>query len=114
LTAVTGGVPLSEWTNARTREEIVAILRDARVPVSGVEDLADHQTGAVTSGQWATFDLPSGITAKAIHEPITWNGERLPLRRSPLWMEHTYDVLVDELGLEPERFAELLDQRVLW
>ena len=43
-----------------------------------------------------------------------WDGERLPLRRAPLWMEHTYEVLVDELGLDPGRFAELLEQRVLW
>ena len=71
-------------------------------------------TGPVTSGQWATFDLPSGITAKAIHQPFTWDGERLPLRRSPLWMEHTYDVLVGELGVDPEQFAELLDARILW
>ena len=66
------------------------------------------------SGLWATLDLPSGISAKVMHEPITWDGARLPLRRSPLWMEHTYDVLVDELGVDPGYFAELLESRVLW
>ena len=50
----------------------------------------------------------------SLHEPITWDGERLPLRRAPLWMEHTYDVLVDELGLDPGRFAELIESKVLW
>jgi crotonobetainyl-CoA:carnitine CoA-transferase CaiB-like acyl-CoA transferase len=113
LAGVVGTQPLAEWTRTHSREEIVAALRAVRVPVSGVEDLADHMTGA-GAGQWATFDLPAGITAKAIHQPFTWNGERLPLRRSPLWMEHTYDVVVGELGVEPERFAELLDERVLW
>ena len=48
----------------------MAALRDAGVPVSGVEDIADHMTGPVTSRQWATFDLPSGITAKAIHAAV--------------------------------------------
>jgi benzylsuccinate CoA-transferase BbsF subunit len=113
LAGVVGTQPLVEWTRAHSREEIVAALQAVRVPVSAVEDLADHMTGPA-AGQWATFDLPSGITAKAIHQPFTWNGERLPLRRSPLWMEHTYDVVVGELGVDPERFAELLDQRVLW
>ena len=114
LAAVIGSESLEAWTRTRTREAIVAALREAGVPVSGVEDLRDHLTGPVTSGQWATFDLPSGITAKAIHQPLMWDGERLPLRRSPLWMEHTYDVLVGELGVDPEQFANLLDARVLW
>jgi crotonobetainyl-CoA:carnitine CoA-transferase CaiB-like acyl-CoA transferase len=117
LAAVLGGPPtdaaLEAWTSTRSRDEVVAALRDAAVPVSGVEDLADHQTGPLAD-LWATFELPSGVTAKAIHEPITWDGERLPLRRAPMWMEHTYDVVVDELGLAPERFAELVESRVLW
>ena len=83
------------------------------VPVSGVEDLGDHMTGPLAD-LWATFDLPAGVTAKAIQQPITWDGERLPLRRAPMWMEHTYDVVVDELGVAPERFVELVESRVLW
>ena len=51
------------------------------------------------------------MTAKAIQQPITWDGERLPLRRAPMWMEHTYDVVVDELGVAPERFVELVESR---
>jgi crotonobetainyl-CoA:carnitine CoA-transferase CaiB-like acyl-CoA transferase len=102
------------WTSERTRESITAELRGAGVPVSAVEDLADHQTSPTTRAVWATFDLPSGVSALALHEPITWDGARLPLRRAPLWMEHTYDVLVDELGLDPARFAELIESKVLW
>jgi len=84
------------------------------VPVSAVEDLADHQTSATTRAVWAMFDLPSGVSALSLHEPIIWDGERLPLRRAPLWMEHTYDVLVDELELDPGRFVELIESKVLW
>jgi benzylsuccinate CoA-transferase BbsF subunit len=105
---------LAAWTSTRSTATIVDGLRAARVPVSAVEDLGDHMTQPPMSGLWETIELPSGITAKVIAEPITWNGARLPLRRAPLWMEHTYDVLVDELGLDPERFAELLESRVLW
>jgi benzylsuccinate CoA-transferase BbsF subunit len=117
LSSVIAGAPTDDavtaWTSTRPREDIVEVLRAARVPVSRVEDLADHMDGPMAE-LWATFDLPSGVTAKAIHEPFTWNGERLPLRRAPLWMEHTYDVVVDEMGVAPERFAELIESRVLW
>jgi hypothetical protein len=29
-------------------------------------------------------------------------------------MEHTYDVVVGELGVEPDEFTELIETRVLW
>ncbi len=105
---------LGAWTATRPRAEIVEVLRSAGVPVSGVEDLGDHHTDPTVLQSWKQFDLPSGISAEVIHAPITWDGERLPLRRAPLWMEHTYDVLVDELGLDAGRFAELIDTRVVW
>jgi crotonobetainyl-CoA:carnitine CoA-transferase CaiB-like acyl-CoA transferase len=105
---------LQAWTCTRSRDDIVDLLRKARIPVSAVEDLADHMTRSPMRGLWETLDLPSGVSAVVIHEPVTWDGERLPLRRAPLWMEHTYDVVVGELGVEPERFAELLEARVLW
>ncbi len=105
---------LVSWTSARTREDIASVLRSAGVPCAVVEDLADHQSRAPMRDLWETVDLPSGIRARTIHEPITWDGQRLPLRRAPVWMEHTYEIVVEELGLDPERFAELLEARVLW
>jgi crotonobetainyl-CoA:carnitine CoA-transferase CaiB-like acyl-CoA transferase len=115
---VIGGEPtesaVAAWTATRSRAAIVAALRDAGVPVSGVEDLEDQMVNAPMRELWETLPLPSGITAKVIHEPIVWDGERLPLRRSPLWMEHTYDVVVGELGIAPDRFIELIEARVLW
>ncbi len=111
-TATNDGV--EAWTRTQPPATIIEVLRAARVPVSAVEDLEDHMTRAPMEGLWATLDLPSGVSAKVIHEPIVWDGARLPLRRSPLWMEHTYDVLVDELGVGPDEFAELLESGVLW
>ena len=63
---------------------------------------------------WTPLELPSGVVADVLNEPIVWDGERLPLRRAPIWMEHTHDVLVDELKLDPTRFVELLEAKVLW
>jgi hypothetical protein len=47
------------------------------------------------------------------HEPITWNGERLPLERAPFMGEHTEAVLRDILGLETDELAELAVPGVL-
>ena len=83
--------------------------------MSAVEDLADHHDVADdASGVGDVRPAVGHRRARSLHEPITWDGERLPLRRAPLWMEHTYDVLVDELGLDPARFAELIESKVLW
>jgi crotonobetainyl-CoA:carnitine CoA-transferase CaiB-like acyl-CoA transferase len=118
LAAVLGAAPteenLAEWTRTRSRQEVVDTLRAVGLPVSSVEDLDDHHQDPVTRAAWTTMTLPSGITAEVLQAPVVWDGERLPLRRAPLWMEHTHEVLVDELGLDPGRFAELVDAQVLW
>jgi crotonobetainyl-CoA:carnitine CoA-transferase CaiB-like acyl-CoA transferase len=105
---------VAAWTQNRSREEVVRVLRAAGVPVSSVEDLGDHHRDPITRALWATVPLPSGITAEVLHDPLVWDGERLPLRRSPLWNEHTYEVVVGELGVDPGRFADLVDSQVLW
>ncbi len=105
---------LAAWTSSRPREEIVRALRVAGVPVSSVEDLGDHHQDPVTRAVWATLPLPSGITAEVLQNPGVWDGQRLPLRRAPLWMEHTHEVLTGELGVDPARFVELVDAQVLW
>lgn len=118
LADVIGATPddesLAAWTRRHSRAEIVAELRAAAVPVSGVDDTGDLHDDEHVRAMWTAIELPSGVMADVLNEPIVWDGERLPLRRAPIWMEHTYDVLVDELGLDPTRFVELLDAKVLW
>ena len=118
LAGLLGAEPTDEnvaaWTGERSRQEVVRALRAVGVPVSSVEDVGDHHQDPVTGATWATMTLPSGITAEVLHAPVMWDGERLPLRRAPLWMEHTHEVLVGELGVDPARFAELVDSQVLW
>lgn len=112
------GAPISDrqvadWSRGRTREEAVAALRAVGVPVAAVEDLGDHQADPEMSSFWTTLDLPAGLTAKVVNQPLTWDGERLPLRPAPMWFEHTYEVLVGELGVEPDDFGRLVDAGVL-
>ncbi len=118
LAELLGADPTEEnvaaWTRTRSRQEVVRALRAVGVPVGSVEDVGDHHQDPVTRGVWATVTLPSGITAEVLHSPMMWDGQRLPLRRAPLWMEHTHEVLAGELGVEPDRFAKLVEAQVLW
>ena len=98
---------VAAWTATRSRAEIVSILRAIGVPVSPVEDLADHQGDGAMRQLWSTIDLPAGVVARVLNEPLTWDGERLPLRPAPMWNEHTWEVVVGELGIGPEEFARL-------
>ncbi len=98
---------VAAWTATRSRAEIVSILRAIGVPVSPVEDLADHQGDGAMRQLWSTIDLPAGVVARVLNEPLTWDGERLPLRPAPMWNEHTWEVVVGELGIDPEEFARL-------
>ena len=94
---------VAAWTSARTaRSDRRRAARRRRARSAASRTSPTTRPAPTTRAVWATFDLPSGVTRRG---PCTsrslWDGERLPLRRAPLWMEHTYDVLVDELGLDP-------------
>jgi crotonobetainyl-CoA:carnitine CoA-transferase CaiB-like acyl-CoA transferase len=104
---------VARWTATRSREDAAAELGAAGVPVSPVEDLADHHTDPAMATFWQTLDLPAGISAEVVNQPFTWDGRRLPLRPAPMWFEHTHEILVEELGLDPDHFAQLLDDGVL-
>ena len=58
--------------------------------------------------------LPSGVTAMVQEQPITWDGDRLPMRRAPLWSEHTDSILRDELGYGDEEIAGFAANDVLF
>ncbi len=105
--AAASDATVAAWTATRSRSEILGALRAVGVPVSPVEDLADHQGDEGMGRLWSTIELPAGVSARVLNEPITWDGERLPLRPAPMWNEHTWEVIVGELGIDPEEFARL-------
>ena len=106
---------LSEWTRERGNWEAAAELQRAGVPASPVEDLGELLgRDTAMNVDYRELELTSRITAMVQEEPIVWDGARLPLRRAPLWDEHTLEVLTDELGLSPEEIAELLAKDVLF
>jgi crotonobetainyl-CoA:carnitine CoA-transferase CaiB-like acyl-CoA transferase len=106
---------VSAWTSTRGNWEGAAILQAAGVPASPVEDLGELLgRDAAMNRDYRELPLPSGVSALVQEEPITWDGERLPLRRAPLWGEHTAEILAGELGLTSEEIAELAAKNVLF
>ena len=106
---------LSDWTRARDNWEAASELQRAGVPASAVEDLSELLgRDSAMNRDYRSLELPSGVSATVQEEPITWDGERLPLVRAPLWDEHTMQVLLEELAMSPEDIAELMSKNVLY
>ncbi|MEZ5263370.1 MAG: CoA transferase [Acidimicrobiales bacterium] len=103
---------IAAWTAARTAHDAAAELSAAGIPAGPVRHLRDLLEGGGCAV--AELALDDGLTALVRHEPISWDGRRLALRRAPQWFEHTWEVLVDELGVDPERFTDLLERGVLY
>jgi crotonobetainyl-CoA:carnitine CoA-transferase CaiB-like acyl-CoA transferase len=106
---------IAAWTATRDRWEAAATLQAAGVPASAVEDLADLLgEDTAMNADYQEVALPSGVTAIVQEQPITWDGERLPIRRAPLWGEHTDVILRDELGYSDDEIAEFAAKNVLY
>ena len=51
---------------------------------------------------------PAGVDILLQHEPITWDGARLPIQRAPFFGEHTASVFNDLLGIDEDALADLV------
>ncbi len=100
---------LSEWTSTQDEWTSARLLLNAGVPASPVERLEDFFTGqdAAMRGYYNEAESPEGPTFQIIHEPILWDGERLPARRAPTWGEHTEMALQGLLGYTDDDMARL-------
>ena len=105
----------AEWSGHLDRWESASILQVRGIPASAVEDLADLLgTDEAMKASYQEVPLPSGVTAMVQEQPIAWDGDRLAIRRAPLWGEHTHAILVDELGYTDEEIAEFAAKNVLY
>lgn len=106
---------LTGWTRIRENWDAAGELQRAGVPASPVEDLSELLgRDTAMNRDYRELPLPSGVTATVQEEPIVWDGDRLPLMRAPLWDEHTYEVLLEQLGMSAEEVAELVNKNVLY
>lgn len=80
-------------------------------PVENVGDLVHRDP--MREGFFKEIQHPAGISMLLQNEPITWNGERLPMERAPFLGEHSEAVYKDLLGLSEEDLAELAADGVI-
>jgi len=101
-------------TATRDHWEVASALEAAGVPASPVEDVGDLVArDPMANGFLEEIQHPAGVSMLLQHEPITWNGERLPIQRAPFMGEHTVEILGSLLGMSVEDVATLVAEGVL-
>ena len=105
---------ISEWTSQQDVWTATACLEAAGVPAGPNEDIEDLvESDPSMRGFFHEFDHPVGIKFMAQNQPFLWNGERLPIRRAPLFGEHNEEVYRHELGLSEEEVTQLIVDGVI-
>jgi benzylsuccinate CoA-transferase BbsF subunit len=106
---------IQQWTVHEDAWSIAQRLQSLGIPASPVEDIADlveHDPGM--RDYFVTFAHPEGTDILVQHEPLIWDGERLPLTRAPLFGEHNEEVFKNLLGHSEESMAEFIVERVIY
>jgi formyl-CoA transferase len=105
---------IARRTARREVWELAEALVAAGVPAAPVEDVGDLVgVDPMRQGFLQEIEHPAGISMLLQHEPITWDGERLPVARAPFMGEHTAEVLSSLLGLTDDELAALAAAGVL-
>jgi formyl-CoA transferase len=110
LRALTGGVPLADWTRVRDEHEIVAELQRQGIAsgvVQDIEDLIEKDTALRERG--ALIDLPHPKLGAFGHvrTPISFSTDVVAPFRAPAIGEHPREIALDVAGINAERYAEL-------
>ena len=102
---------IAVWTRGRTVDEVEAVLRGARVPVSRVvqgDDLA-ADISLHGDGLFSCVPHPTAGSRWYTGLPIVHReAGRVPVRRSPLLGEHDEHVLFDILGMSSQEVSALM------
>jgi benzylsuccinate CoA-transferase BbsF subunit len=107
---------VTAWTRGRGATEAATQLQHAGVPaarVSSARDLVEDDSQLAARGYWQTLDHPEMGPSLFTSPPFTIDGERLELRRPPLFGEHTQQVLSGLLGMSDAEIAALAEKKVL-
>jgi benzylsuccinate CoA-transferase BbsF subunit len=106
---------IAAWTADKDRWQVADLLQARGVPASAVEDVADLiERDRSMQDHFVRFAHPEGVDVLVQQEPLTWNGERLPLRMAPLLGEHNENVLVNLLSHDHERLVDLMVNNVIY
>ena len=102
---------VSDWTKARTKEQVLAELTRAHVPCAPVRTTREvvEDPHLRERNVWAEIDHPRRGKTKVPVSPIRLHGSPPPrvARRAPLLGEDTDRVLAELLGTTPDELAAL-------
>jgi benzylsuccinate CoA-transferase BbsF subunit len=107
---------VAAWARERSVSDIVAALRPrgiAVAPVASSRELIESDPQLAHRHYWQHVEHPEVGPVLLGSLPFTIDGERIQLRRPPLFGEHTRDVLGGLLGMSAERIEELNERGVL-
>ena len=100
---------ITAWTSEQELWSAARRFEQAGVPAGPNEDIEELvESDPSLAGFFHEFEHPVGIRFMAQNQPLLWNGERLPIRRAPLFGEHNEEVYRRLLGLTEEQLTELI------
>jgi benzylsuccinate CoA-transferase BbsF subunit len=106
---------ITAWTEGLDAYDVAKRLQRRGVPAVALQstaDLVERDEGM--RDFFAPFEHPTGVPFLVQHQPFTWDGERLPVSRAPMLGEHNEEILRGELGMDEERYVDLLLREVIY
>ena len=106
---------ITAWTSDLEAGVAADRLQRRGVPAAALEDAGDLTDRDEAMREFfVEFEHPAGVPFVVQNQPFTWDGERLPVTRAPLLGEHNEEILRDELGVDEERYVDLMVRRVIY
>lgn len=106
---------ISRWTGNRTREQIVALLRKAAIPVGPVQNTKEMVEDTILAERHLYLMLEHSAMGlcSAPRPPVKLLGTPAKVRAAPCIGEHNHYVYTQLLGMSDEEFVELLNAGVI-
>lgn len=106
---------IAEWTRERSREEVVATLRERGLRAAAVSSMADlFADPQLAAYAWRAVEHPVLGRVNVMAPPFLLRSTPPEIKRpAPLLGEHTREVLQDVLGLEETELVALQAEGVL-
>lgn len=107
---------VTAWTREHAPEEVARILQEANIAAANVVSVEDVLADPVLQerGFFLVQDHPE--VGQRTLAGIGWDMPAmagLEVRHAPLLGEHNWEVFVEQMGMDPERFSELVADNVI-
>jgi formyl-CoA transferase len=106
---------IEEWSSGLTKWDALAVLNAHNIPCGPILSTKEliEDASLVDNNMIVTVDHPERGAFKTVGCPIKLSDSPVKVETSPLLGQHNEDVYVRELGLDPQRFAELKTNGVI-